>query len=475
MRHFILVASALSFACTPGGGTSGPTNVSADGGPGVQGFGGGGGVSPGFGGAGGEGGQGFGGGGGDPGFGGAGGEAGGGGQGGQGGEGGFGGEGGEGGAVECAGALPVVTATLVEDRLYHRAEAVEVRYTVDQEAEVTLSAPEGGRFTPRDDHFFWAAGGGEMGDVDWPWWTGPVTLTVTANANGCIGEATVQAQLAGDVLVADWSGSYLFTLGSDGRRLGRFRQIGEQGLTAAIKIPSAHGGGFAVVMRPRNGEDAQVRKLTREGDMDVDFEMLGSDGLPLYPEGRRLDQIAFDPVNGYIVGDNGVGDTLVRWDLQGQFVDRIQLPGDNNFNDHTTGLAAFADGTMLAAKDSRTAVYAISPGGEVQIFTDPSCEVSAIGPGQDDTVILVCGNQNEVDYFRFDRNGRELAHNEAWQADARHIIPFMNGYLQSGSSSSRLKYRNAALEEVESEDSPFQQDHDFDDISTAAGVIWLHE
>ena len=271
MRHLVPCSAILALACTPGGDPgNGPVQI-FDGGGVLDGSVPGGDTGNGQGGAGGNG-Q-----GGAGGNGGAGGLAGGGGEAGMGGQ---GGAGGAGGGIDCGDDGPAITAALVDDRPYHRGEAVEITVEVDRDAEMSFEADEGGRFTPRADRVFWAAAGGEPGDVDWPWWTGPVEVTVRATTgDGCTSTASVAVTLYGDVILGDLSRSYLFAVGSDGPRLGRFRQVTERGIEDAILLPDR---GFAVILGDDGDEPAFIRRLDADGDMLLDFAAVDEAGAPLW-------------------------------------------------------------------------------------------------------------------------------------------------------------------------------------------------
>lgn len=80
--------------------------------------------------------------------------------------------------------------------------------------------------------FEWAPRGGNPGDLPWPWWTGPVELTVIAGAPGCTVTERFTVEVVGDVVIFDEVSGVLWVLGSDGRLLGQWVQVPGNGVTA---------------------------------------------------------------------------------------------------------------------------------------------------------------------------------------------------------------------------------------------------
>lgn len=80
--------------------------------------------------------------------------------------------------------------------------------------------------------FEWAPRGGSPGDLPWPWWTGPVELTVTVGHPGCTATERFAVNVVGDVLIFDEVSGVIWTLGSDGQLLGQWVQVPGNGVTA---------------------------------------------------------------------------------------------------------------------------------------------------------------------------------------------------------------------------------------------------
>ncbi len=381
------------------------------------------------------------------------------------------GGGGDGG-VDCGDDGPDVSAALSEDRPYHRGEAAEITFTVDREAEMSFEADHGGRFTPRADRVFWAAGGGEPGDVDWPWWTGPVEVTVRAtDGNGCTATAIVAVTLYGDVIVGDLSRSYLFALGSDGRRLGRFRQVTERGIEDAILLPDR---GYAVILGEDGDEPAFIRRLDEQGDMVLDFDAVDSGDNPLWAHDEPA-HLLYDPIRELLWVDNGLDSYVHRFRLDGTWVDRVLVPGHNNFNDETIGFAQLGDGRVLVAHDGGDEVYAIGPDDVPVIFAEVEQDVTTLASDHEGGVVVVQGDRNSVVWMAFLANGRECVRQEFYQSpDADHLVTFRDGYLYTHNSGGHVRYLDRQLRPVDEEDAPFRQMTDFDDFRSVQGPMWLH-
>lgn len=389
------------------------------------------------------------------------------------------GQGGMGGMPPgCMPDTVAVQATLEEERMYHRADPARIDVVVqaDGATELTFESDQGGIFTERDTFAFWAAGGGEPGHVDWPWWTGPVTITVRAtDAQGCSGETTVSIQLAGDVLVAEGQRSYLFAFGSDGRRLGRFRQIDEQGLSGATLLPPDVGGGIVLCLRKDSAAEVAgyLRWMSDDGQDFVDFDRVDLAGSPLWETSRHPWNVVYDAVNGYVVADRGVDGSIHRFLPTGEYVDSIVVPGANNFRNQVRGFAVLGDGSLLMAFDRTRQIHRLAPDGTFSEFTVGGRDVSTVTTARDGGAMIIEGNANQVTWRYFDQNGREIYTQMDHPMDAEYLIPFMDGYL-SAAASGPVRYADEGLQVPPGDESPFQYAYDFEDVSTPEAIIWLN-
>ncbi|MGK0359767.1 MAG: hypothetical protein ACI9U2_002073 [Bradymonadia bacterium] len=96
-----------------------------------------------------------------------------------------------------------------------RGEVFAFEYRADLDAQVELSAPYG-EFQRQGSMVEWAPRGGNPGDLPWPWWTGPVELTVTARLGACSVEERFSVVVTGDVLLFDGVDGAIWVVGSGG-------------------------------------------------------------------------------------------------------------------------------------------------------------------------------------------------------------------------------------------------------------------
>ncbi len=394
MLRATLVA-ILALGCQPidGGGGDGDAETM---GPHVQGAGG----AAGFGGQGGEGGQGLGG---------AGGQA-------DAGEKADAGQGGEGGQpVECD-IPPTVTAELISEGPFTRADAVEIAFTVEHPTDVHLvfeaMTPDGGpggRFVEREDRVFWSAGGNDLPeDVDFPWFTGEVTVRVVADGGGCVGSAEVQVTLVGDFVVTDSIAGGLFTWGSDGRYLGRYGQLLEgRGLGAMLPLPEAAGGGLLVVIGKEGGRPrTELVHIDREGARVREWENRGLAGEELWDDSKRQpNHLLYWAERGEVLMDNAPEGAIHRWDLEGTYLGTYQLPQERP--EYSIGFAML-EGRPVAGSRANDRLYFID--------TDPPELLFDTGDGFDDLIGLSDGldgsllalmrrGGNEFRAYTYDRRG----------------------------------------------------------------------
>ena len=372
-----------------------------------------------------------------------------------------------------------VTATLVEDRLFTRADPVEIRFEADTGGEAIavtwqFEADRGGRIRERADHVFWAAGGVDPGDVPWPWWTGEVEVTVSGGTpGGCVARDHVRIRLAGDVLVAEGSRGYLFAYGSDGRSLGRFRQVSDLGLRAVIRVPEAEGGGLLISTRARADRPPEIHWIDREGGPIVDdFEMTDLIGEPIYEDDDSPRHLAWDPNRREIVGDQ-VGDRrLARWNLRGEFVGFHTFPCERSCTGQSVGLGVFGDGGVVAGLERQRDLYVVDADGP-RAYTETESDIWAVAPGRNGQVVVVSQAGNDISYTAYDTGGGTHAQVEFFNITADYLIPFLDHYLATagrGISIVRRHQPDLSLPDPYQ----WQQDPNFDDISWAAGLVWLH-
>jgi hypothetical protein len=376
----------------------------------------------------------------------------------------------------CDGGTVQVTAHLTEDRLYARNEAAEITFTAQGRGDVHMRfhADAGGRFRERADRVFWSPGGGEAGDVDWPWWSGPVTVTVTGvDSHGCQGEATVAVRMAGDVLAAEWDRGYLFALGSDGRPLGRWKQVSDQGLGAIVALPPARTGGFAAVLRGRGDEQPlRIVRLDAHGSITADFELTDHAVQPLYTDGKEPSHLVWDPRHQEVLADGGNHDRVYRWNARGEFEDAIQIPGnDSTYNDQPVGFGVLGDGTVIVGHENERKLYALTDGGPM-LWAEVVAPPQVLASSHDGGIAGCSYEGNDTYYYRYDAQGREAHHEQVYLESVRALAPFRDGYLGGDLLGGRLYYLNADLV-IQDDTDLFRQTHSFDDLESVGGFVWL--
>ncbi|MCA9559056.1 MAG: hypothetical protein KC583_10880, partial [Myxococcales bacterium] len=322
---------------------------------------------------------------------------------------------------------------------------------------------------------FYAAGGEEPGDLPWPWWTGDVTVTLTATDGACTARAEVPVRIAGDVLVADYNRSHLVTVGSDGQVLGRFVQVTDRGLRGLMQLPLEQGGDLIVAVRGDEEHAPMLRRIDREGATVLDFETTDLAGARLWPDDRMAHDLAWDPINQLVVADYGPDGTIHRFRPNGEYVDSLTVPdAAGQFRGTAIGFAVLGDGTLLAVgRDQRNVQRLVN--GAFEVITSCPDGCTALGTGHDGGAVVVAGGENDVEWFFVDARGRDSLQQEDFLGfDVTAVVRFMDGYLGVPSIGSRIPYLNARLEYV-TEDPPIRIQGGFDVLPQPEGVLWLHD
>ncbi|MFN3198872.1 MAG: hypothetical protein ACE366_10735 [Bradymonadia bacterium] len=455
------------------GGAAGAADASVAGGGGGAG----GGIA---GGAGGGVAGGAGGGAGDGGGGGAGGGAGGmgGGVAGAGGEAGGGGMGGVGGGLVDCPEVAEFQVRLDAEGPIDRGQVITLSADGVETLELVAEAVEGGTLTSVGDTVRYTPGS----DLQWPWWTGPVTVQVEGlRPDGtCAGRVEVQIPVWGDVLIGDGRTGAILAYGSDGRRLGRFAQGTENGVHDIIALPESQGGGFVVSGRGSNEQPAEVIRLGPDGRRLTDFTMTDFEGNPLYDNMYNYGpfHLIWDANRGVLLGDNVAYGMIPQWNLEGEYLGSLQLPEDgSDFNNRkvSVGFALDDEGHVIAGRAGRHKLWRLPMDGDPVIFVQVDHELETIANGGGDEIMVHHAWGNDSYYMTFDSAGRGLAGPvEYFNVYKRYITRFRSGYLlNNGRTSAYVTYMNAELA-FPSDERWQEWVGDGGDLDTGAGLLWLH-
>jgi hypothetical protein len=329
---------------------------------------------------------------------------------------------------DCAGAV-TVQAHLTDDHLYVRSEAAEIPFTVHATGAVHMafSADAGGRFTPRDDRVFWAAGGGQDHDVAWPWWTGPVHVTVRAtDGRGCAGEASVAVTLAGDVLMTDGEHPGPLVYGSDGRYLGRLPPVGDvRGLGAVTAMPA----GLAIVIPSPFG----LLLLDRTVRVTGQAQLLDNAGQALFTEGRVPPTLAWWPARHELVAAGADAGVLPRWNDHGAFAGKYVVPTDGGGRRELFGFAFVGD-ALVVGRDLNNRLFRLraADGQQDALFdvSDTFHDPASLAPGLDGSILAVIHEGPLWSILRYDTVGNPDLNEWDSQSPVLALVPFIDSYLE---------------------------------------------
>lgn len=333
---------------------------------------------------------------------------------------------------DCDGPIEL-GASLAEDRLYLRGEPATITITGARGNLAFASEPDGLLFRERDGAVLATAPSGTR-DFAWPWWTGAVSVRVTATDGACRADATATFRLAGDVLMADGENGNLQAYGSDGAWLGRAAQERDgRGITAAAVVREA--GARAVVYGVGADGDAPAALRTLDADLNPvpgrDFETTDFGGQDLYPRGQApLHILQADP-DGEVLADQLSDGHIARFTPDGAFIDthRIETPVGTP-SARSTGLAV-VDGQIIGGHWQRNPIYWVTgprAGEQFLDFGDAFDGLAELTTGHGGVLVFSWRGSDRRLYL-YAPNGREEARINNPNQGARHFIRFLDGYL----------------------------------------------
>jgi hypothetical protein len=405
--------------------------------------------------------------------------------GGGGGAGGAGGGGGDAGPppdpdaapADCEGAVSV-SARLADDRLYRRDEPAEITFTANAAGgppRMRFAADAGGRFTERADRVFWAGGAGEETDVPWPWWTGPVRVTVTAaDARGCSASATVDVTLAGDVVLTDGERPSPMVYGSHGAYLGRLPLVGDgRGLHAATVLPDSEGRGLVVTQWAHDGQPPAFRRLDERGRVVGELEPTDLAGERIFPAGDRPTALAWWPARREVVAAGAAEGRVPRWRADGTFAGEYEVPLDHGGGSHEPVGFGFRGPALAVGRDLNNRVFALHPddGGATPLFDvgEGFDDLVRLAPGHGGSILAVASRAGVWRIERFDGGG-VLDGTAVGVQGVISVVPFVDDYLVLDQNGARVMGR--AVSENLGLAPEWDRGHP-PDLRTRSGLVWL--
>ena len=208
-------------------------------------------------------------------------------------------------------------------------------------AEVNLSAPYG-EFQRNGMTIEWAPRGGNPGDLPWPWWTGPVELTVAVQQGTCRVEERFDVNVTGDVLVFDEADDAIWVLGSDGQLFGQWIELPGNGVTAM-----AHAGAqelLAAVRQPNASGHHLIHRLNTDGEIinTLATEDFGTGGGLLLGPARSIQVLP----NGLITASSMLETSLPFWSADGRLSHQLEVRGPISSLGRLGARAIFSIGDM---------------------------------------------------------------------------------------------------------------------------------
>lgn len=335
-----------------------------------------------------------------------------------------------------------------------RNESVDMRVTAIEGAEIEYSSSAGGAFLDLEGGKLWIA----RDDVDWPWFTDRITLTVTARFEGCQQDRQIQVTLLGDLLVADVLSGRLDVFGSNGTPFGQWRLIDQTGIGAMARMPD---GGFVVGTRGRENDPdrmPEIIRLNANGEEILRFEMTDQAGQDIFT--RVIEHLHVR--DGLVIASNTTDD-MIRWfTFEGELVRSVDCD--------CGWIEALAPrgGTVVFSRNRERPVYEVQGDDTLDIVARASGEVYGLHPLPDGTTLMVTdANRNEVELL--DAGGRILPMQDPpINHSINALTRFDEGYIALSQRSSRLVELDANL--------VFIEDFEFAgyQAQNPRQILWLH-
>lgn len=348
--------------------------------------------------------------------------------------------------------LTLDVEVVTDDLVVRRNEPVDLRITAADGAILSYSSSAGGAFLDQPTGVRWIA----RDEVDWPWRTGGITLTVSADLGDCRAQRRVQITLLGDVLLADTTTGQLQAIGSDGRWFGQWRLIDQSGVSALAR--TADGGFVAAIRGEFDGVDyaPEILRLNANGEEMFRFAKVDDGGETLFTGPIR--QL-------YVVGDTvivaNVADDTIRW-----------FDGDGRLTASAAGGGSWIEcmaprnGTAVFSVNRERRVFEVTDG-EVNLVANAAREVYGLFPLLDgSTLMTLTAYQSELE--RLTTGGQILPVPAMPQGySVIGLTPFDDGYLALSDNNWVIEF-DADLNIVEN----FQFSNYM--ARSPRAIVWLH-
>ena len=377
---------------------------------------------------------------------------------------------------DCAPDAVRLTARLADPGPYSRAEAAVITYEVTPAGAYRMfgSGPSGGEIAdagPGRVEFRAAGGEGSPHGVRVPLWQGPYPVELAAQSDeGCVGKATVEVPLVGDVIVGD-DGGHLHLRGSDGRPVAELGQALEQPMSALILDPDDPQGLIAG-FRSGLGGGPFIARLDARGNIRKRFAEVDLQGGPLFPDGGPR-HLYHDRDSDEILCDGVSDGTILRFDRFGDFVGRWRVPAENDYA--SIGFTR-QEGRVIAGHASHDRLYFLGDTPELYLDTGGSFhELYAMAPAYDDEVMVIHSLGDYANQISlFGPGGQEMRNQEIGAAQPEHVVPFRGGYLAVGAYEPIVRYdRDLTPHDPAATGEPWNAGGTLG-FSRATSLVWLN-
>lgn len=346
-----------------------------------------------------------------------------------------------------------------------RNQPITIRYTAPA-ARMSFRSEIPGTARAREGHVvfnFVAAPG--------PIWSGSRRFTVVAEADGCVGTASVDLPLAGDVVMGDDRGN-LHAIGSDGRHLGRLATLADGADVAALAVVRAPERPPALIVAlGRHGADGpRILRIGLDGTVQRRFEMEDLRSDPLYPSSEPR-HLLWDATRGHVWADLGPGGRAYVWRDSGEYIGHVVITGGE-----AIGLA-MEGGDPVFGNGRGGRVYRVTETDPevfaTEVVADVDEPIQTVATGFEDTLVAIYYDGNATAYARFTGGGRSVAGGRL-PAGSPSTLLMLGPYYLGVSRSYGVYLYDAAFVLVGGGSWLDRSVSDSLNLASPASAVWLH-